>query len=179
MQTSQSLGGIAKAKKIYNNYLNNPNICLYCKKPILRRYDKEKLSEIKIKKFCNHSCSAKYFNSLRVKNNYCKICGKKIPIRRKRCDDCLSVYSGNLINKKKSEISIRHIRTNAVNIFRKKYPNIECLFCGYNKFTEICHKKPISYFSNNSLVKEINDINNLMQLCPNCHWEFDHKKIKL
>ena len=43
----------------------------------------------------------------------------------------------------------------------------------YNKHIEIAHIKGVSEFSDDSLVSEINDINNLVALCPNHHWEFD------
>lgn len=35
------------------------------------------------------------------------------------------------------------------------------------------------HFDDEALVKEINDIENLVPLCPNHHWEFDNKILKL
>ena len=52
-----------------------------------------------------------------------------------------------------------------------------CFICGYDKHVELCHIKPISEFPPETLVSEVNDISNVVQLCRNCHWEFDKMKI--
>jgi hypothetical protein len=54
-----------------------------------------------------------------------------------------------------------------------------CHNCGYSKHVELCHIKPICKFENNDLVKEIHDPENIIQLCRNCHWLFDHGKLNL
>lgn len=50
----------------------------------------------------------------------------------------------------------------------------ECEHCDYNHHVEICHINAIASFSVGAYLSEINDINNLAALCPNCHWDFDH-----
>jgi len=50
----------------------------------------------------------------------------------------------------------------------------KCHSCGYDKHVETCHRKPISSYPRCALISEINDPNNLMLLCPNCHWEYDN-----
>lgn len=82
-------------------YYNDPNYCLFCKKVIeLNGY---KPSVVKLKKFCNSSCAAKYNNALvpkrkAVKSGECKSCGKTVfyskhpdgsYYKRKFCDSCL------------------------------------------------------------------------------------------
>ena len=54
-----------------------------------------------------------------------------------------------------------------------------CFVCGYTHHVQVCHKKAVSDFDDKALVKEINDIDNLVALCPNHHWEFDNKILKL
>ena len=54
----------------------------------------------------------------------------------------------------------------------------KCEICGYNKYVEISHKKQVFEFSDNITLEEINDINNLIALCPNHHWELDHNVLK-
>jgi predicted restriction endonuclease len=39
---------------------------------------------------------------------------------------------------------------------------------------EVAHIKAVSNFSEDSLISEINDISNLIGLCPNHHWEYDN-----
>lgn len=65
---------------------------------------------------------------------------------------------------------------------RKKFNNSdkpkECVNCGYIKHIEVCHIKAVSEFSDDTLIKEINNLNNLIALCPNCHWEYDNGLLK-
>lgn len=49
-----------------------------------------------------------------------------------------------------------------------------CEICGYNKHVEVAHKKSVSSFDDSSTILQINDIANLIGLCPNHHWEFDN-----
>ena len=54
---------------------------------------------------------------------------------------------------------------------------MECSVCGYSTHVEACHIRPVSDFPQDATVGEINDRSNLMYLCPNHHWEFDHGMI--
>ena len=51
---------------------------------------------------------------------------------------------------------------------------LTCLVCGYNKHVEIAHRKAVSDFAADTTIRVINDITNLMALCPNHHWEQEH-----
>jgi predicted restriction endonuclease len=53
-----------------------------------------------------------------------------------------------------------------------------CAVCGYALHVEIAHKKAVSDFSDDALIKDINSIENLIPLCPNHHWEFDNKVLR-
>jgi len=50
----------------------------------------------------------------------------------------------------------------------------ECKKCKYTLYVEVCHIKPIRDFGPDAILNEINNPDNLVYLCPNCHWEFDH-----
>ncbi len=50
----------------------------------------------------------------------------------------------------------------------------QCRSCGYNKHVEMAHRKPIKDFLPTATLGEINSIDNIIPLCPNCHWEFDN-----
>lgn len=54
-----------------------------------------------------------------------------------------------------------------------------CENCGYNKHTELCHIKDVTLFPLETTLGEINDIKNIVVLCPNCHWEFDNGRLRL
>jgi hypothetical protein len=54
-----------------------------------------------------------------------------------------------------------------------------CKACGYSEHINVCHIKDIKDFPTDALIGEINHIDNLVALCPNHHWEFDHGKLLL
>lgn len=54
-----------------------------------------------------------------------------------------------------------------------------CRICGYTKHIEIAHIKSITSFPQDTPLKIVNDPNNLIPLCPNCHWELDHNLLTL
>ena len=56
---------------------------------------------------------------------------------------------------------------------------MKCEKCGYDKHFEICHKKAISSFPDDALISVVNDLNNLVSLCPNCHWELDNAPVSV
>jgi predicted restriction endonuclease len=65
------------------------------------------------------------------------------------------------------------IRSHARNKYKNELKD-GCEICGYSKHTEVAHIKEINSFNDNATVEEINDKDNVLILCPNCHWEFDH-----
>ena len=49
-----------------------------------------------------------------------------------------------------------------------------CICCGYDKHYEVAHIRSVSDFNDDALIPEINNVNNLIALCPNHHWEYDN-----
>lgn len=206
---SASAGGKARAissrQEALQKYYLNPNKCLFCEK-IMEVGESDKVSQIKIKKFCNHSCSAKYNNSKKSKQENitykkCECCQDIFDVsylkslngrnKRKYCNKCNENYSyskDNLNNITKKELFQKRknwqsarscIRRHAEKVFEKSGKEKKCLICGYTNYVEICHIKSVSDFEGNVLIKDINDIDNLVPLCPNHHWEFDHDLLKI
>ena len=171
-------------------YNANPNICLNCGKPIYCEVGKT-LSDIRKKKFCNHSCSSTYNNRQREKKEYfCSKCGKSIGFgwdihRRTLCDECNpnnvdwnKITYGEMKAKRNYQVNSR-IRELARTTYLKNNPNPKCEICGYDKHVEVHHIKGISTFSDDTPVAEINTISNLIGLCPNHHWEVENGLIDL
>lgn len=50
----------------------------------------------------------------------------------------------------------------------------KCNICGYDKHVETCHVKPICLFDESEFIDVVNSEENLILLCPNCHWERDN-----
>lgn len=87
----------------------------------------------------------------------------------------LEKTKGELLSDRKNYQSYRSaIRKLAEKIYKENKPECKCVVCGYDKHIEIAHIKSVSSFSDDSTIYEINDINNLIGLCPNHHWEYDH-----
>lgn len=133
-------------------------------------------------KFCSQSCSASYTNRVspkrRLGKHSCKICLKPIKAGRSYCQNCFGSKTKDLTLE---EAIYRHLhRSSAFALVRsraravfKGLPQV-CQTCGYDKHVEVCHIKPIKDFPLTTRLSEINSPNNLLMLCPNCHWEFDH-----
>jgi hypothetical protein len=58
--------------------------------------------------------------------------------------------------------------------WNKELLKLPCACCNYNLHVELCHIKPISSFPDESLLGDVNSSKNIIQLCRNCHWEFDN-----
>jgi len=109
---------IIQRQNALDKYYENPNICLACKK-IIEVGNGQKVSEVRKKKFCNHSCAMAYNikNNKTYRKNYelsrlsqnavgeCKMCKKSIEFKRSKngsynkrsyCDRCrLEVQAKN------------------------------------------------------------------------------------
>ena len=107
------------------------------------------------------------------------------PKDRKYCEKCKKEGRNNKYGKHLNEYTIEEI---CVRNGSNRYDNIrnhanrlyknrthQCEKCSYDKHTEICHIKPISSFSKDTKVGVVNGKQNIMFLCPNCHWEHDRQ----
>lgn len=150
------------------------------------------------KKFCSQSCAASFNNRITPKRlagyRHCLSCKK--PYLKKDlpkncyCLECKEKRKNNLLYRnnptKKDMIYEKHthgaayayIRWHSRKIVMKDVPKF-CAVCGYDTHVEVAHKKSITDFSEEARLNEINHINNLVFLCPNHHWEFDHNGLKL
>lgn len=136
-------------------------------------------ADTKNPKFCCKSCAAKYNNKIpkrKAKIYFCKDCGSPTGKRRTKCDDCLKPKDMTLQEAmylhlhKTSAFALVRSRARSVVKSRKKV----CEYCGYDKHVEICHRQALSTFPLDTPVSVVNSPENLILLCPNCHWEFDH-----
>ena len=161
-------------------YLNHPNTCEHCKDEILPK-EHETITVVKKKRFCSQACfnssrqpllnklprnhkkTAKYFGE-------CANCGGQ---RHPQSNQCKQCYRETLADRAYKGFSHSAIRSHARGIAQPK--GKACEWCGYSKFVEVCHIKPIKSFPSTATLLEINCPENLKILCPNCHWELDHE----
>lgn len=155
-------------------------------------------------KFCSRSCAATYNNKRRPKEVTDKIieargqkrnlclcpCGKPKSFAALVCKDCdlerrMQISSSNTIGSRenrKNGPSNRYqlIRQNAQRVLRiKSDRERKCQCCGFSHHVHVCHKKGIDTFPKDTLLSEVNALDNLVYLCPNCHWMFDHGLLDL
>lgn len=142
-------------------------------------------SETNNKKFCSRSCSTSFNNrttKLKVKNK-CISCDNLVSNNRlKYCGKCNINYQEFTIGEYRNKASVKdkhpswlhsHIRGFARS-WLKHLAKLPCKRCKYDKHVELAHIKGLSEFSDDTKLKDINSENNVIQLCPNCHWEFDN-----
>ena len=168
---------------VLETYLLNPNKCLYCYNLILPKVG-QNIQHVKIKKYCNNSCSAKVNNKLYQKKPsvflQCRECKtnfkrtKGLSVYCTTCSKSRSPFRHDSLTKEQA--GRKYIRKNAARKAYKHFPK-QCEICLYAKHVEVCHIKPVKDFSKNSLVSEINIVNNLVILCPNHHKELDYKTL--
>lgn len=176
-QKAAAIGNTKQRERALERYYQNPNKCKYCNKIIEVKY-KEKTRDARNKKFCNSSCAAIFNNQNRVKivktqkDKQVKI---KTPFKF-----LFGLTKLEIFTKHKNWQSARtSIRKHANHVFDESGKPKMCCYCGYRNHYEVAHIKAVSEFTDDSLIEEINHIDNLMALCPNHHWEFDNNILKI
>ena len=146
--------------------------------------------ETKNPKFCSRNCAATFNNKSTPKRTHskiCDVCGEKaISYRHTKCKDHFEENKTRVKTKTIGEYrqlqSVKnkhpswlhaHIR-NFARSWLKHLTKLPCAKCGYDKHVELAHIKAVTDFTDNALLSEVNSENNVIQLCPNCHWEFDN-----
>ena len=150
-------------------------------------------------KYCSRSCAAINTNKSHPKRRLTKICNECDKIvysyRHSKCEEHYNIYiqnkRSNFLNTPLKEYwqkdSIKHLHPSSKNAhirglarsMNKDIIKLPCAKCGYDKHVEICHIKPIRDFNEESTIAEVNSKENIIQLCPNCHWEFDNNLLTL
>jgi hypothetical protein len=175
---AHSLGGkktaLKNRKNALDNYYKNPKYCQNCGK-IIEVKDGQKISEVRVKKFCDHKCASTFNNSKRKIVKYKKKTRFELSL-----DKWKERTKKDLFENSKDYFSARSTITKCAQR-AIKYSRRErcCENCGYNKHVEVCHIKAVAQFHESSSLYEINNENNLILLCPNCHWEFDNNILKI
>ncbi len=161
------------------------NQCLYCG---------DKTSNAK---FCTRSHAAKFNNTIKPKRTVegrCSDCATPCTRSRKRCLACHAAWmKAKSISKWDGE-TLASMRGQGNANFGGRYPYIralarkkylasglplECFQCSYDYHVDVCHIVDLKAFPQSATVAEVNDLNNLVALCRNHHWEFDTGELVL
>lgn len=163
--------------------------CLECK----TEFDKNPYECKKSKNhFCSRKCSVTFNNKIHIKRSSgtktCKRCnetyhGKKCYQKHERLTNhrstTLAQYAKN-IKDKSAHPSWAFSQIRSLNRYwNKALRSLGCQVCNYKVHVELAHIKPLSSFSDEVTIAEINDPANILVLCPNHHWEFDNHVLSL
>lgn len=174
----------------------------YGKKYTIKKSEYNKNKDKNKNFFCSHSCSAKYNNHKRSGNsefytrktqyNKCPICGNKKSIGAEMCFQCRRRKNGERIKgytlgkyihgKHYLGHAISQIRKDVRNTIMKSNVEKVCAYChdhDFDDILEVHHIKSILDFDESTKVGEINNILNLVWLCPNHHKMVEIGKIEL
>lgn len=150
-------------------------------------------------KFCSRSCAAKINNVLYVKRKLdrkCLDCDKIVSNHRKyRCEEHLRIYKelryqsykNKTLEEYHSLLSVKGKHSSWLNshvrilnrMWNKELTKLPCANCRYDKHVELCHRKEVSSYPKTAKLGTINAKSNNIQLCRNCHWEFDNGLLKI
>lgn len=180
-----------KCRIEYKHLKIHDKICLKCNTPFTSKREEAM--------FCSKNCSTTYLNinSPRKKNR--KICTKCSEVtkswRHTLCErhwqeykeSKPELYLDRTLKEYFEKDSLKNLHVSSksahirglANSWFKHLKLLPCANCNYPKHVELCHIKAISEFDENSLLREVNSIENIIQLCPNCHWELDNDLIKI
>ena len=166
------------------------NECENFSKPNVTRSKIDKISDAEFIEVINNNTGWKaigiafgYSNSLNmgVKEKILKRCSMLgMEPKIKNISPIMLKTKGELLSERKNYQSYRSsIRKLAEKVYKDSGKEFKCAICGYDKHIEIAHIKAVSDFPDDTSIAEINNINNLIGLCPNHHWEFDNGILKL
>jgi 5-methylcytosine-specific restriction endonuclease McrA len=155
-----------------------------CKKMFLTRFSHQR--------FCCASCANSENQRLirtRRPAQYCPECNKKMFHGSKKCSQChansrfgisiIETLSLEKVQKMAGYQANARVRNHARRVYAASSPSTSCEICRYDKHIEVCHIKPISSFDGETLIGVINQRQNLIGLCRNCHWELDNGLLTL
>lgn len=185
-----------QTQKAYSNYTNNPTFCEICEACMWPWPVKGGIVQARMKKCCSYVCSSKkgalvlgnVIGRPKSEGGYyrkiCPTCGRLMTWQATTCKSCSGI--------KREKQKIHRMRT--LGELKKLYPSpgwrtrvsriardtykasgkpYACEICGYENSVDIAHISAVSNFEDNCTLAEVNDIKNLIALCPNHHWEFD------
>jgi hypothetical protein len=139
-------------------------------------------------KFCSRTCAAQYNNRQFPKREkrkfFCRNCGAETEYRRQYCDSCSPKDGADWSKRTLAFVrSFLDFHARIRQLARRTYSGSgnpqQCVNCGYSKHVQICHIRAIQDFPDDTPISVINSPENLVALCPNCHWELDHGLLDL
>lgn len=164
-------------KKVIENNLKPNNVievvdetkprCSQCNKNLIPSKSQLKKLEKKKDIFCSLSCAGSFPRNKRVSDS------------SEHKDRTIEYYT-SLPSLKNLHNSSRFSHVRLLNrTWNKHLLTQPCKFCGSTESIELAHIKPISSFPKETKLGIVNNPNNVIPLCSNCHKKFDSKQTLL
>jgi hypothetical protein len=139
------------------------------------------------RRFCSRSCSNRATPPRRTKTKTCTSCPTLIEAKHRYCSECrptrdtidaqyLERKICDFVKNAKYQVNAQ-LRTLSRATYKASGRPYACQVCGYSTHVEICHIKDIHQCDPNDTIGSICELSNLVALCRNHHWEFDHGHI--
>lgn len=132
-------------------------------------------------RFCSLPCASRSRGDGHHNWNTCARCkGSKSQSRRDslcrycRAQEKSQQISSTTVGELRRRYSVHAFHSKVRNYARYGREKAPCAECGYDFHTAVCHVIPVAAFPDTATLGEINSEDNLVNLCPNHHWEFDH-----
>lgn len=154
---------MTKKEQAVLDYYENPNHCKFCGE-IIEVINPDRLHDTKRKQFCNKSCAASFRNA---KDGILVV------------NKTLGYYTKD---KKYLSGKCQHVRKDARRVLEGSNVEKVCFYCKNHEFDEILevhHIKGVLEFDLDDYISDINDVSNLMWLCPNHHTMLEKELIQL
>lgn len=157
--------------------------CSSCKieKPSTEFYVKISRGFSRLNSVCK-ICVAQKRKDTRSDRDFCN-CGNCKMKKSSQCRKCANKSDASLTLGETMLRYNKHHRSNWYSLVRYRARSLysvqgsKCQNCQYDRHIEVCHIKPISEFPEDTLIDDINTPDNILILCPNCHWEFDNGEL--
>lgn len=128
-------------------------------------------------------CNIKFYSK---KSNKCS---------KRFCDNCRKKYENITEYLKSYSIKeyLDHLncwqnkdpsyKSSGIGVLNRKWNkdllDYACQNCNYELHIELCHITGIANFDDSATLGIVNSPNNILVLCRNCHWEFDHNLLDI
>jgi hypothetical protein len=129
-------------------------------------------------KFCSRSCAASFNNkrpgvNRRKPEGSCRDCSQPIHSSRLYCKSC---RTKKLVTRTENSNLGRnpYVRNHARKLYIAAGRPLFCALCRYSTHVDICHIKDVRSYPVGTLYAVVNSQENILALCKNHHWEFDH-----
>lgn len=123
--------------------------CLYCGKPLIQAINRLGLKPCEIKKriFCDSKCQRAYLHQIKVNKTLQSL-----------------VDTGQ-----HPRVRFNGVRSDARKVLQKAGIEKKCCICGFDVVVEVHHIRAVTDFPFSATIAEVNDLSNLLYLCPNHH----------